>query len=1418
MTTRQVVRIGCCLLFAWLLGCATSDEKAPGPNQKSAAILAFELSPEAVQEGARTLIVWETARASEFRLLAGGAELPVEPSAYQQGSLEFVGREDLTLRLEIVGEDGVEVVKERSLRVLPRSTPTIVTFAAEPETIGAGQSTLLSWVVEGARSLELFDGAGAALDLQGQGPSQGEIRLWPDETATYRLVAKRGGGAVEATLTVSVVAAPTLLATADRSEIEAGDPLQLSWQATAVTKLTIHAGEELLWDDMESAGTLEVHPLRSLRYRIEAFGPGGSAVEELPILVRPKIERLEAAHPEEVREGMEAELSWAAVGASRILLSNGSGATLELVGEEAAAGAVPMVIGQGGVFTLSAFGVDSCSERSVIVPSVERPVILGFEVLGGPFTAGRGLLAPAILRWDVVGARSLALRAAPGGPVPLLHLRPDRDELLWGLEGAMSFELLAENPKGTTTRRVEIVVVPPPHIERFEALPPRVGALEAATIHWQTVDAVRIELRRDGALLEGAGAAALSGSIEEVLARESVYELRAFNDLGYEVSQTIEVSVGSPVIERFAADRIKLQIQAPLRFEWRNLGGSSLRLEGPGGELLHETSDPRAIREGSFATTAPASAGTASYTLLVENGGGVEERRLQVEAIEGPMIERFEVDVERISASEHLTFRWLVTDDAFGVTPSLTLRDQFGTSYDLVGADPLEGERRLLISEPGEYVFTLEASTGPGRSSVATAAARVLPLPRLLVWRSTPTYIEREGEQVLLEWESAGTTSLRLFALRGDGRALAEPFHEAGAAELGAGTVRFLPTIAAPNVRAVLENELGTKVEADLRIGVAPASIIRFEALQPSIAKGQATTLRWETVRTEQVLLEPSDWIETDEAFLDIAGAPTARRLAIPDGNAEVALLEFPDGFIFPFDQAPRPSVLVGNAGFLSFDLSAKGNINLISFPDQRNASVHLSPFRADVHRGAGRAELWYELRDEGGERHLVIQWREFALNKDRAASLDFEVVLWPDGSFDYRYGAMRSPSDQGLADGIAASIGYQNAAGTKGATISRGAALPGGLSNRTFHIPARSPLSIRMEPVTAPFIDLSTSLDANDLTRGDGFFSSQILNFPGGFSFPFAGSRRSAARVMRDGYLHFELSDSASRPPSRLASGSAVGGGAPRAVHLAPYWTSLNLSAHRGGIWSALRDDAKGRALVIQWKDVARQDTAHPDSRLNFEILLREDGSFEYRYGVMDGGSLPANGDGSFAAIGYQEPNGVRGIGFSFLEAIPGGLSGRGWNFTANPALPTSGEVEVRPRGTLHYTLEARNPHSTHRETISVEVEVNPSSGESHIEQGATRSRVLKRSPNDPTEIRRRLGSRLGWSEPRGDPRGSSQLSEPPQFEGRRAPCLGAWLSPPIEAMMFGHRPLTLESDAGRRAAPCGDIGPRPALPLKRK
>lgn len=212
------------------------------------------------------------------------------------------------------------------------------------------------------------------------------------------------------------------------------------------------------------------------------------------------------------------------------------------------------------------------------------------------------------------------------------------------------------------------------------------------------------------------------------------------------------------------------------------------------------------------------------------------------------------------------------------------------------------------------------------------------------------------------------------------------------------------------------------------------------------------------------------------------------------------------------------------------------------------------------------------------------------------------------------------------------------------------------------------------------------------------------VVELGEGFSFPWGGERHRVAWVSAYGTLSFGAIDHhPTGEPRRLPTVLAEG------VHLAAFWDDLD-PKETGVVVAERKEDEEGPYVLVEWRNFQfAESSAEEPADLNFQVLLRESGAFEFRYGEMRSegeGELTgqARADGARASIGYQV--GETGRNLSFRRVRDGGLGGSFWS-AGTVELEPEGALQLRPYGATRYRLVASNPHSS--DEAEWEIHVTP-------------------------------------------------------------------------------------------------------------
>lgn len=1021
-------------LGAFLFTIAACGGKGDDDGKSGGAkILSFTSTQETIVEGESVTLQWETKGASHLVLTADGLRIDQGELA-ASGSMEVRPERSTTYGLEAVPARGASVREELFVEVLPFGAPKVDAFTASPSETKIGDSVTLSWQVRGASRIELSEKGGQSLTSTSE--AEGSFTVQPRKTTTYVLQATNRHGVTTEEATVQIARRPTLAFRITPGEATFGQEVTLSWEVQHASTLVItDPSGEIIYEGPGEDGSMTLVAQRTGLYRAVASGVGGEEIKTAPLAIEPVVERFEALVAGAVRPGSLAQVEWAVLGAERVVISNGS---QDLLTTTQTTGSEMLPVGPMGSFLLRAYSGSMVTTAQTTAETTEKPVIVRLST-GALVTAGHGVIGESTVGWEVEGAAKLYLEIEPGGRIELSEKNPRIDEIVVPFSGPGTVTLIAVNDAGETRMTVPSPVDPVPTIAELFAAPSRAGSGEGVEIHWTAIDADTVLLLQDGEE-RTIDPKAVQGSFRtDILSAPSSFELLAYNTLGYEVRSSVTVEVGAPNVLSFDThDGMHFyRIGSTVHLVWRNDGGTWLRVSNrETEEILCSTNDWLQVREGGCSIQLPEEQGEVPLLLEVGNASGTDRQPLDIRAVMGPIILEFLVERDEMTEGETLLFSWVTLPDADGNLPELALVDDRGISYPMDDVEVLEGSKRFRIEGWGNRTFTLTASTENPPPYSLTTEVMVYGIPIVDLLASNPPFAESEGDRVEISWATEHGTSLELYLLSPEGVPADTPFFTTqDESRVQAGSAQAEPTIAQPNVRLVVRNKVGYPTEADLHIGVDPATVASFTANgieAPGVIdllEGENLTLAWETLRSTDALLL--------EEYIDLSTRPNAVNLGqLGTSATNKTWLFFPEGFAFPYDGAVYDALQIMNAGYISFDLevAASGANQRMPYTAGSLASyrgVDIAPFwdsiRADT--------VWWEYI-EGPVDRLVIQWKdaEFTTSTYNPANLNFQVVLFEDGRFELRYGEMSGAHANARA--ASATIGAQSRDCSNGCTF----------------------------------------------------------------------------------------------------------------------------------------------------------------------------------------------------------------------------------------------------------------------------------------------------------------------------------------------------------------------------------------------
>jgi len=335
----------------------------------------------------------------------------------------------------------------------------------------------------------------------------------------------------------------------------------------------------------------------------------------------------------------------------------------------------------------------------------------------------------------------------------------------------------------------------------------------------------------------------------------------------------------------------------------------------------------------------------------------------------------------------------------------------------------------LLLSLSLSGACSCEEPTPPGPADV---------LPEVLTLTASPDAI-LPGDVSIIAWTTKGASEV---ALSAGGVAI-----DLGDARAGAGSAVVQPTVDT-TYELVATSASGNTATGSVTVKVLEEKPgdVSLTATPGEIIAGEPVTLEWVAEGAAGVEITDVPAVRsvspTSEPFVDVSGSPTAVSLPLDSCNAGwkdegCPIVRFPDGFTFPFDGRVHSEARVYVNGFISFDTLRTGPSHEIeALPAAGQKYVHLAAFWTDL---AVREDVHVDLAEDAKGRHLVVQWHHVYWTK-ASSDLTFEIILWEDGDFDFRYGDMEA--DEEVLGGVA-TIGYQNTTGTDGVLVTHLTPIP---------------------------------------------------------------------------------------------------------------------------------------------------------------------------------------------------------------------------------------------------------------------------------------------------------------------------------------------------------------------------------------
>lgn len=1043
--------------------------------------------------------------------------------------------------------------------------------------------------------------------------------------------------------------------------IPPGEKVTVTWRTQNADSVTLTAnGEALpLGGATAASGSTEVETFETTEFQLRATG-GGRTVESEVLTVRVEALRILSfeATPDVVEEGQEVVLSWRTENASAITITDATGANVDLGGQPASEGSVVVHPTASTIYTLRAQAGSQTVEAEASVQIRGAPG-LTISLEPDPILFGKS----TTLSWTMTEGE--ALRIEYEGE--LLH-ESNQAEGSFTHEPPLSGRYLVTATRAGRSAQASAEITVLPVILSFTATsePTAVGA--PVELSWQVGGARQLVITNGVDREELAIQSPDEGSLQMAQSETGRFELTASNG-SVEVTNAVEVEVlEPPVIGNFRVHREVLSADpgeaVTVHLSWSGVeGASELVLHG-------DPSGPIELGPSQAGFADAVITDDTEFRLFATNAAGEAEATASVRLVPYPVIESFVATPSHVGSGESFLLRWETSH-----ATSISIE---ANGVPVPGVDPSAGSGSLDLQIAADTNYLLRATNEAGDFEETTIDVTV-GSPLILGFQASPAYAPAGGT-VELEWDVLGGTTLVLEDDEGavicSTNVLTEiaegscPVHISGEGE-------FEYTLK-------VENSVGDVSLRSLTVvtSIGPR-LLAFSASPTALTVGESITFEWEVQDDpfgETPLLGLTDGTEE----FDLSDADPNQ------GSKSIPITRVGD-HLFTF----RASTAAGTKeATVQATVHGVPEASLVAAPSAYDATV---PVTLTWTSANADTSLKLYLLDESG---TPIEPPLYEVPEEERAAGSFEIH--PERASVYRIVAENAAGAKGSAD---ASVTIAPP------TILNFDAMPEEvlagdevLLSWTTKMATSVDLSIieemEVEEISEPFVDLRT-IGGTEVTMtgacGASYFSPRnegcaTIAFPAGFTFPFGGVERSSIVMYANGFLGFSTYPWDAFTNQRL-------NGSNRHVAIAPFWDDLE----SGTFHQYFGTDHLGSHLILQW-EANLYDTS---SWVTFQVVLRENGDFEFRYAPMQ--SPTPRMDGSSATIGWQEPDGSYSYVFSHNSQIPGGLSGRSWRYF-RPSLEPSGSYAFDTPAVdrvedLEITLSAKGPGGEASETITVTV-----------------------------------------------------------------------------------------------------------------
>ena len=395
-------------------------------------------NPASVPTGGTSRLTWSSTNATSCEASGGWSGSKPTSGSATTGPLAT----STAYSLSCTGPSGT-VVSTVTITVAAPAEPPTLALSATPTAVALDGHASLAWTSSGATSCTATGGP-----WSGTKPVQGSETVGPlSSSAAFTLSCTGIGGTKSLSVTVNVVAAPSLQLAAAPDSVPAGGMSQLTWSATNATSCQASGG----WGGSKpSSGSATIGPLvTSTAYSLSCTGLSGTTVESILVTVvgtaAPPTLALSAT-PTSVPPGGQTSLEWKSSGATSCVAAG-----VPWTGAKPTQGLETVQpLSSSAEFSLSCTGIGGSTTQLVTVSVVAPPSV---QFTASPVSVSTG--TQTSLTWSSIGASACVAGGAWAGTKAA-----NGSEQSAPLNSNETFELECSGTGGTTRVSATVTVLP----------------------------------------------------------------------------------------------------------------------------------------------------------------------------------------------------------------------------------------------------------------------------------------------------------------------------------------------------------------------------------------------------------------------------------------------------------------------------------------------------------------------------------------------------------------------------------------------------------------------------------------------------------------------------------------------------------------------------------------------------------------------------------------------------------------------------------------------------------------------------------------------------------------------------------------------------------------------------------------------